>query len=74
MPSEDLKNALDETAARVRSYEDADALERNALLAIIDGRFERADQLISLVGRRNALGLKTIKGGQCEPASPPRPS
>ena len=74
MPSEDLKKALDETAARLRAYEDVDPLERDALLAIIDGCFERADQLISLVGRRNALGLKTITGGKCEPASPPRPS
>lgn len=74
MPSEDLKNAFDETAARLRSYQDADPLERDALLAIIDGRFQRADQLISLVGRRNAVGLKTITGGKCGQASPPRSS
>ena len=64
MPSDDLQNALDETAARLRSYQEVDCLERDALLAIIEGRLQRADQLISLVGRRNAVGLKTIIGGR----------
>jgi len=58
-------------AKRLRRGEHADSLERNAVLAIVEGRMDDADRLLDVLERRNRAGLRVVARG---PASPPRSS
>ena len=53
-----IDDILDLTARRVRDRVYSDRLEQNALLSIIEGRYENADRLFELRDRRDKLGLK----------------
>jgi hypothetical protein len=56
-------NACKEVSTRLRRNSICDALEKKALLAIIEKSPEEAKRLLLVVSRRNKLGLKIIKTG-----------
>ena len=53
-----IDDILELVARRVRDRVYSDRLEQNALLSIIEGRYENADRLFDLRDRRDKLGLK----------------
>lgn len=53
-----IDDILELMARRVRDRVYSDRLEQNALLSIIDGRYENAERLFDLRDRRDKLGLK----------------
>ena len=67
----DIDDLLAITAKRLRQGRYADPLERNAVLAIVEGRTEEADRLLDVLGRRDRTGLRVAARG---PAFPPRSS
>lgn len=59
------------TAKRIRNRNYSNLLERNTLLAIVEGRPGETERLLSVLERRDRLGFKTLSP---EPASPPQSS
>lgn len=53
-----IDDILELIARRVRDRVYSDRLEQNALLSIIEGRYENAERLFGLRDRRDKLGLK----------------
>lgn len=64
-----LEHAIRDTAARLKANDEADPLERNTLLAIIEDREEEANRLLEVMRKRNSRGLTVLKG---EKATLPR--
>lgn len=53
-----IDDILDLMSRRVRDRVYSDRLEQNALLSIIEGRYDNAERLFELRDRRDQLGLK----------------
>lgn len=66
-----LEQAFKHAAARLKANTEADPLERNTLLAIIEDRDGEANRLLEVMRKRNARGLTVVKGGK---ATPPQSS
>lgn len=54
---------------RARHKDYGNALEKKALLAVLEGRLEEAERFRRLLERRNELNIKVLSG---EPKAPPR--
>ena len=58
-------------AKRIRHRKNADQLESNALLAILEDRSDEFERLLNVLDRRNRLGFSLVSH---EPESPPQSS
>ncbi|MDX5935435.1 hypothetical protein [Acidithiobacillus thiooxidans] len=50
-----------EAAQRIRNRKGGSEIEKNALLAILEGRPDDADRLVDMMRKRNAMKLSLVK-------------